>query len=307
MPQKLLSWQLKDKINLSFIDKIKLSKIKIKQFIKELDNKVYVAFSGGLDSTVLLHLVRGIDPDILAVRVIESSYHELNDFVNTFENIKQIKPSKSYNEVIKEYGYPVISKEVSKNISRYRTGNDDVKRYRMFGVRIDGSIGKIGVIPNKWHYLVNAPFKISDRCCDIIKKNPIKKFEKEYKLKPFIGIKANDSLRRRLDYLKKGCNIFLKNREQSRPLSFWTKRDIKMYIKKYNLSYCSLYDKGEKSLGCIYCLFGIHLEKAPNRFQRMYHLNSKLYNYGLNNLNIKMVLNHINVDYRPIKKLDEWW
>ncbi len=293
------------KKHLSLNEKIKLSTLRIKQFYNKLNGNVYISFSGGLDSTVLLNLVRSIYPDILAVRVIEPSYKILNDFIKNFDNIEQLNPKISFNKIIELYGYPVVSKSVSCSISRYRkTKNEDVKKYRLTGIKKNGSKGKLGVIPNKWKYLIDAPFKISDRCCDIIKKEPLYKFGKKTNLRPFIGIKAIDSNRRLMQYLKYGCNQFNEGKEKSLPLSFWLNRDIKNYIRKYKLNYCKLYDMGEKNLGCIYCLFGIHFDKSPNRIQRMYNIESKLYNYALNKLKYKMVLDYMNIDCLPIKKLD---
>ncbi len=296
-----------NRLKLGHDKKIEISISRIKQFYEELKGNVYISFSGGLDSTVMLHLVRNIYPDILAVRVIEPSYIELNKFIKEFDNVIQLKPDKSFYEIIKQYGYPIISKEISKNISRYRNSNDEyVRKYRLYGIRKDGTKGKIGVIPNKFHYLVDAPFKISDRCCDIIKKKPINKFEKEKGLKPFVGIKAIDSNRRFQIILNKGCNSFIKKKEISYPLAFWNKYNIWRYIRDNKIEYCSLYDKGENNLGCIFCLFGIHLDKKPNRIQRMYHLNRNSYNYCLNKLEFKKVLNFIGINFKPIEKLDSF-
>ena len=296
-----------DKIYIRYEDKIKLTNKLIKEFYEKLDGNVYISFSGGLDSTVLLNMVRTLYPDCLAIRIIEPSYKELNDFVNCFDHCKQLMPKLSFNEILNKYGYPIISKEVSKNISRYRNTNDeDVKKYRLYGIKKDGSKGMVGVIPKKWKYLIDAPFKISDRCCDIIKKNPIRRFEKQSNLKPYLGIKALDSNSRLLLYLKYGCNVFKGNKIKSNPLIFWNDNDIWKYIRDNKINYCGLYNKGEKNLGCIYCLFGIQYEKIPNRIQRMYNIDKRLYRYAFDKLNYSMVLDYINVQYRPISQINKW-
>ena len=83
----------------------------------------------------------------------------------------------------------------------------------------------------------------------------------------------------------------------AQPLSFWTEENIWDYIKKYDLKYSKIYDMGEKRTGCIFCMFGVHMEKEPNRFQRMAKTHPKLHNYCINNLGLKEVLEYIGVKY----------
>jgi len=304
----ILKEELNYKKNLSLQEKIKYSDLLIKQFYNKLNGNVYIAFSGGIDSTVLLDLVRKNYPNILAVRVVEPSYKELNMFVNSIDNVDKLNPKRNFKYIINKYGYPIISKEISCYVDRYRnTKSEDVKKFRLTGIRKDGTKAKVGFISKKWRFLVDAPFKISDRCCNFIKKYPFKNFEKKNNLKPFIGTKSVDSNNRLRNYLKYGCNIFDKEKEKSRPLSFWREIDIWNYVRSNKLNYCSLYDMGEKNLGCIFCMFGVHLESVPNRFQRMYHINKKVYNYAMNILDIKSVLDYIKIDYTPIQKLEKYF
>lgn len=96
--------------------------------------------------------------------------------------------------------------------------------------------------------------------------------------------------------MKTGCNAFDLKRPQSQPLAFWTEQDILHYIKKFDVPYCSVYgdivaddggeDKlkttGRKRTGCVFCAFGCHLEKEPNRFQQLKQTHPKLWNYCIN-------------------------
>jgi 3'-phosphoadenosine 5'-phosphosulfate sulfotransferase (PAPS reductase)/FAD synthetase len=113
-----------------------------------------------------------------------------------------------------------------------------------------------------------------------MKKKPSKQYEKKTKNKPFIGTMASDSKMREAQYLLNGCNAFDVGRPRSTPLGFWTEQDILQYLKENNLPYASVYGNirkrggqlettGVKRTGCMFCMFGVHLEPEPNRFQRM--------------------------------------
>ena len=62
-------------------------------------------------------------------------------------------------------------------------------------------------------------------------------------------------------------------------MSFWTDDDVWEYIHKYNIPYCKVYDMGYVRTGCIFCMFGVHLDPEPNRFQRLQKTHPKLWRY----------------------------
>jgi 3'-phosphoadenosine 5'-phosphosulfate sulfotransferase (PAPS reductase)/FAD synthetase len=135
-----------------------------------------------------------------------------------------------------------------------------------------------------------------------IKKKPFDKYAKETGRVPFIGTMAIDSHQRKIQYLKSGCNAFTANRPVSTPLSFWNESNVWEYIKKYKLPYSKIYDMGEKRTGCMFCMFGVHLEKGENRFQRMKKSHPKQYNYCINKLKLGKILSCINVPYGDYKQ-----
>lgn len=55
---------------------------------------------------------------------------------------------------------------------------------------------------------------------------------------------------------------------------------------------------GVSRSGCMYCMFGVHLEKEPNRFQRMQATHPRQYDYCINRLGCKEVLDFIGVPYQ---------
>lgn len=291
-------------------DKVKLSLEKIETWYEYWEGNVYVAFSGGKDSTVLLDLVRSKYPEVPGVFVDTGlEYPEIKEFVRTFDNITWLKPKMPFHKVIEKYGYPVVSKTVSMSINRFNVGQTSgvkcTKQYRLYG----GKKGvKSGVIPKKHHYLLNAPFKISEKCCDVMKKRPSHIYNKESGRVPFTGEMAKDSNNREIQYLKTGCNAIAKGNPKSTPLGFWTEQDIWMYLKNYNVSYSKIYDMGEKRTGCMFCMFGVHMEGEPNRFQRMAISHPKHYKLCMEKLGIKEVLQYMNIPYKPFtqNKLEEY-
>ena len=283
--------------------KIAKSQQRVREFIDYCGGRegVYVAFSGGKDSTVLLDIVRSIEKDIPAVFVDTGlEYPEIKDFVKGIPNLEYLRPEKTFYQVINEYGYPVVSKKTSKMIRMITNPTDRNKNSRKLyweGIGKNGEKYKRFVLPKKWRKLRYAPFKISEKCCDVLKKNPIKRFAKKSQRSPFIGTMASDSELRQKDYLTRSCNIFTEGNCQSRPLGFWREGDVWEYIKSKKLAYSTIYDKGEKRTGCIFCMFGVHMEKGENRFHRMKRSHPKLWDYCIDKLGCGKVLDYIGIDY----------
>jgi len=279
--------------------KIELSNKAIQQFYEVFDGQVYVSYSGGKDSNALLHMVRKLYPDVKAVNCRTGlELPEINDHIKETPDVTVITPKMTFYEVIKTKGYPIISKEQACYIREYRTTKSEYLKK----VRWEGKGEKHRFkIAEKWKFLVNAPFKISEECCDIQKKNPFKKFNKQTGLRPFIGTMAADSRNRFKEYLAHGCNNFERVAgEQSTPVGFWTERDIWKYLKAEKVPYCKLYDCGVEHPGCIYCMFGIHLEKQ-SRFAVLNYFHPNLYEYCMNVLGLKEVLEFIHYDFRRDK------
>lgn len=95
--------------------KIRLTQNRIREWVNEFGTDgVYVSFSGGKDSTVLLDIVRKLYPTVRAVFVDTGlEFPEIREFVKTYENVEWLKPKMNFKEVIKKYGYPFTSKETA--------------------------------------------------------------------------------------------------------------------------------------------------------------------------------------------------
>ncbi len=307
---------LKQRQSLPLKLKIEMSKRRIKEFYEHFEGKVYVSFSGGKDSTVLLHLVRSIFPEVEAVFVDTGlEYPEVKEFVKSTKNVTILRPQIPFNKVIEDYGYPVISKDVADTIEQVRKSlakNPNAQTARI--AKINGTLkdknGQPSIYNNsRWKFLLDAPFKISYKCCEIMKKRPFKEYSKQTGKCGFIATMASESRLRTSVYLKNGCNAKKSSNPYSMPLGFWTEQDILQYLIEYKVPYCLVYgeikqDKkgkyyttGEHRTGCMFCMFGCHLEKSPNRFQRMKETHPKLHDYCINKLGCGRVLDFIGVDY----------
>ena len=273
--------------------KIQVTQTRIMEWYQHYDGNVYVSFSGGKDSTVLLDLARRIYPDIEAVFVDTGlEYPEIKQFVKSKENVTILRPKMVFDDVVRKYGYPIISKSIAQCIREAKPGNAMWKLLHGEYTRSDGKPSLYNC--KKWAYVKDADFKVSEQCCDVMKKRPFKAYEKESKKIPITGVMATESLTRKQHWLKNGCNAFDGTRPQSKPISFWTEQDILGYIKRFNIPYASVYGEIRKDengkfhttkcdrTGCVFCGFGCHREKEPNRFQRLKETHPKLYNYCIN-------------------------
>ena len=171
----------------------------------------------------------------------------------------------------------------------------------------------------KYKFFLEAPFEISNRCCNVMKKEPAHRFCKETGKQPITAQMASESRLRTQKWLQNGCNAYDIKNPISNPMSFWTEQDVLLYIKENKLPICSVYGEivedisgtnevegqltisdiegfenmelfdakrlplkttGCSRTGCMFCGFGCHLEKAgEGRFERMKETHPKQYDY----------------------------
>lgn len=273
--------------------KIQMSLKRIREWYDRFNGDVYISFSGGKDSTVLLDLVRRVCPNVKAVFCNTGlEWPQVVDFVDTIPNVEIIRPKHSFKAVIEKWGYPVVSKEQAQYIYEARTSQSPQLRAKRMG-----ECGNSFCISKKWRHLVDAPFAISHKCCDALKKQPFKAYEKRTGLKPYLGWMVTDSRLRRQQYARHGCNEVTPNRAVSRPIIFWREEDIWEYIQMMDLKISPIYDMGYERTGCMFCMFGLHMEDAPNRFQRMAQTHPKQHSYCMGHLGLGDVLDFMEIPH----------
>ena len=156
----------------------------------------------------------------------------------------------------------------------------------------------------KWLPLCSeTQFMISHKCCEVMKKRPMGSYQKRNKIYPIIGTLAEESKLREQAWVRHGCNAFEGTKKTSQPMSFWLEQDVLRYIVENDLEIASVYGDivvtdsdgmqydpklaqcgklqctGCDRTGCIFCGFGVHLEKGETRFQRLAKTHPKQYEY----------------------------
>lgn len=296
--------------------KISLTKQRIRDWVNEYgEDGVYVSFSGGKDSTVLLTIAREEFPGIKAAFCDTGlEFPEIREFVKTFENVDWLKPAMSFRQVIEKYGYPIISKEVAQCVYEVRRQAELRNIDKRETSRWERSFNPNGECAKKYplysrakyDFLNDAPFWVSHHCCNVMKKKPAKLYEKHTGRKPILATMAVESRLRKTSWLRHGCNAFDSERPTSTPMAFWMENDVLQYIKRNNIPICSVYGEivsaddtigqleldvvsgaddtqklkttGYKRTGCMFCMFGCAASSWDN-FERMKQTHPKQYDY----------------------------
>ena len=332
--QKMLALQ-----SLPYEVKVGKAKQRIREFIQGCDDLGYDTHVsvGGLDSITLLCLIRSMNIDIPAVSV---SVLEDKSIVRVHKDLGVImlKPLKNKHEILQEEGFPVISKKIATKIMALQDPTEANATIRH--AIITGECGEKGhfatnsrmQLPQKWLELFGGyenenegvnykkpPFRVSSRCCEIMKEKPCDLWAKEHNSKPFLGLMASEGGRRQDALEEHGCNYFGKTTIRSAPFAPFLRQDLLQLALDLNVPIPEIYGRielgpngdlyttGAQRTGCEMCGFGIHMEKRPHRFDKLYDRNPKAWNYWMNNVCTDengnkygwgLVLDYIGVEWR---------
>ncbi|MBQ0073170.1 MAG: phosphoadenosine phosphosulfate reductase family protein [Prevotella sp.] len=290
---------LQERQNWTLDQKIYHSLEVIDNFIARMNGKVYVAWSMGKDSCVLVDLVRRVKPDVTCVFVNTGcEYPDLVYFAREQQKkielgggkLLIIRPLLTPKQVWAKYGFPLVSKEVGENVHTIRINPNCIKSKKALGLINPDSRFKLA---KRWRYLIDEPYHTSNMCCDKLKKEPSHRIAKQYGLAPILGTLASESQLREKTYIRRGgCNVFGDTIEKSSslPLSIWTDKDIWDYIKKYKVEIPKIYYGCVERTGCVGCAMGAY-HNDDVRFDLLYHYYPKYY---------KAIMNYTNngVTYR---------
>lgn len=273
----------------SLDEKFQRTLAKVGEWYSRWDNEVYVSFSGGKDSTVLADICarwcKVIRKPLYLVFVNTGlEYPEIQKHVKFFAEwlrhkygievvLEILRPKMRFDEVIKTYGYPIISKSVSNCVRGARNGSKS-RINLLNGKDCDGSDRKSKFSKLKYKPLLDVNFKISEQCCDVMKKAPSYEYQKKTGRKPILATMAVESMLRESAWLKNGCNAFDSKKPQSAPMSFWTEQDILQYIKQAQDEYDREYKRKIESLSKPWC-HGVKRRKIRKWILKEYEFSSR--------------------------------
>jgi len=295
--------------------KVKRAELRAFEFRNEMDKRgleTHVSV-GGLDSITLLYFLRSIGIDAPAISV-SSVEDESIQKIHKQLGIERIKPYKSKVEVLNNVGFPVISKKIAGRIDmlQHPTEKNTTVRHAI----ITGQCGAQGhyaensrmKLPQKWLNLfggmenekygtryMEAPFKVSNKCCYHIKEKPCDDWAKRNNSYPYLGMMASEGGQREESLIDHGCNYYGKTVMRSVPFAPFLRQDIlqlaldlkvpvpEIYGEIKRKSDGTLFTTLAQRTGCSMCGFGIHMEKRPHRFDRLRRSNPKEWEFWMYN------------------------
>ncbi len=267
--------------------KIQKSKNRLDEFISHYgEGGVALCFSGGLDSTFGLSFIRKYYKNVKAISVAGIECKENIDIIRKTDNVQVAKLQYTQDEIIKCYGVPVVSKKAAKALRRLQNPTEKNKRSRnlaLTGITSAGNTANSYKLAKKWRFLIDAPFKISEKCCYYMKETVLERSTKKQGLSAIVVTLAEESKERMAGYCRRGtCNTF-GELGYSTPFAFWTRQDVLRYIVENNIEISKAYgeiqidENGQyyttkaQRTGCPICMFGMDKDGTPNRFQIMYY------------------------------------
>lgn len=323
--------------------KVQYAAIRVREFYDHMGGDVFVSV-GGLDSITLLMFIRSLGLDVPAVSVSsleDKSIQRVHKELGVERLSPALRPDgKPWRKVdiIREFGYPVLSKEIAGKISllQHPTEKNATVRHAI----ITGETGAYGgyrkgtrmQLAQKWLERFGgadpegaalgyaaAPFQVSDKCCYYLKEKPCEDYAKETGRRPYVGLMASEGGRRQKALMLNGCNYYGKSTTRSAPFAIFSRQDLLQLALDLHVPVPEIYGEivrdqdgalrttGAQRTGCSMCGFGIQLEKRPHRFDQLYERNPKEWDFWMNRCDTDedgkpcgwgRVLDYIGVEWR---------
>jgi len=310
---KISKEEVRYRMALPYEIKVRMTETRLREFINYYgENDVAISISGGLDSTAGAHFIWQRYPKVKAVSVMGIECKENIEQMIIMRDVwghdvKPVRPGMSQEAVLKAFGYPVVSKRASKSLNYLQNPTEEnywSRRLALEGLTREDKKAPSFKLAEKWKFLINAPFKIDNKCCYYMKETAVQNYCKENGYASIICTLVEESQNRLDGYCKKGgCNSF-EGTGESTPFSFWTKQDILRYLHENKVDISKAYgeiqvdEEGKyyttkaKRTGCPICMYGMELDGNPNRFQRMYIEEPKRWELALYRYGYKEVLDY---------------
>lgn len=281
--RKISDFMVKEKQPYEF--KKRYAEIRAREFVRECNARDlnYHVSVGGLDSIVLFVFLRsiGINAPGISVSSIENKSNRLVHKALGIERLPSAKKSDGtpWNKVdiIREFGFPVLSKEIAAKIETLQHPTDKNKTVRH--AIITGETGAYGgfqknsrmKMSQKWLEKFGGyenetegvdyetpDFLVSSKCCYYLKEKPCDDWAKAHNSVPFLGLMASEGGRRAKSLRINGCNYFGKSTIRSAPFAFFGRQDLLKLTVEMDEWYQKNYSKfnGEKIDSIIPTVYG---------------------------------------------------
>lgn len=321
--RRIADFQVKQQMGYDF--KVRYAERRAREFVEECDRRElnYHVSVGGLDSITLFLFLQslkihapGISVSYLEDQSIQKVHKQLGierlPSAVRYVDEGGVAHHWSKNEVIQEFGFPVLSKEIASKIETL--ANPTEKNRTVRHAIVTGETGAYGgyqknsrmKLSQKWlekfggyvneeegvEYQI-PDFKVSAKCCYYLKEKPCDDWAKEHNSVPFVGLMASEGGRRAKSLMLNGCNYFGKSTIRSAPFAIFTRQDLlqlaidlevpvpEIYGEIARREDGALYTTKAQRTGCSMCGFGIHLEKRPHRFDRLKERNPREWEYWM--------------------------
>jgi len=317
-------WEWAQKSSLPYEGKLTLAKLRAREFYEHEHGHVFCSV-GGLDSmTLLLFLRKYVSRDILGVSVSSLEDKSIQEVHRQFDNMIILKPLKSKIQVLKEFGYPIISKSIADRIELIQ--NPTEKNTTVRNAIVTGQTGDYGGnkysrfmrLPDKWRRLFidqAAPFKVSGKCCYYMKERPCDLYSRETGQSLYMALMISEGGRRAMALMQHGCNYYGKTVTRSCPFAIFSRQDILRLALELGTPVPKIYGEIKRQpngllettrarrTGCTMCGFGIHMERRPHRFDRLREDDPKQWAFWMYDQGWGLVLDYIGIPWEvPVER-----
>lgn len=224
------------------IDKVQTAIERLRAF-QPKDRPYWLAFSGGKDSCVILELAK------MAGVNFEAHYNVTSvDPPELVRFIKKQHPEVSFDIPHDKDGRPVSMWSLLKNRA---TPPTRIMRYCCEKLKESSGKGTVTITGVRWAESANRKSNqgmvtITGKSADKIPEVQAANFTST--MRGWVVLNDdNDEARRAVEV------CFRTHKTLVNPIIDWTDEDVWEFLRKYNVPYCELYDKGKKRLGCIGC------------------------------------------------------
>lgn len=301
---------------MSYEDKVDVATARVIEWTEICADKGknYAVSVGGLDSIVLLLFCRKILGDCRGASVSQLEDTSIQK-IHRELGVEIIKPDMTFVEVLNKYGFPIISKQIAGKLEHLQIPKEEADKRTLYynhalmtgetgpwghfeyseGMKLDDDIlEKFGGRYKEDRPDLDckvAPFRVSDKCCMVMKELPAAKWQEENDIFPYLGLMQVEGGQRRFSLRKYGCNYVSDTTARSCPFNYFNRQDLltlaldlkapvpEIYGEIVRDSDGKLRTTKAQRTGCPMCGFGVHLESRPHRYDRLRDRNPKYWEF----------------------------